>query len=213
MTLPETTVAEMGAILARYPRPRSALMPMLHLVQSVEGYLSDESIAYVAELAGVTPAEATAVASFYTMYTRKAQGRHHIGVCTNALCAILGGDALWEALSDHVGVGNHETTDDGALTLERIECQAACTHAPVLTANWEFVDNVTIEQAKEIADTLRADGVVTSTRGPVVQPLADVRRVFAGFDDGLAGDGGSADAIMRAGTDHAKAAADAAKEA
>ena len=213
MPLTETTYEELLAIVARYPRPRSALMPMLHLVQSAEGHLSDESIETVAALGGVTPAEANAVASFYTMYVRKPQGRHHIGVCTNTLCAILGGDALWSALSEHVGLGSGETTPDGRLTLERIECQAACTHAPVLTANWEFVDNVTIERAKEIADTLLADGEVASTRGPdVVRPLAEVRRVFAGFDDGLAGEGGSADAIMRAGTDQARQA-DTTKEA
>ena len=141
------------------------------------------------------------------------QGRHHIGVCTNTLCAVLGGDAIWASLTEHLGVGHDETTADGKLTLERIECQAACTHAPVLTANWEFVDNVSIEQAKEIADTLRADGAVASTRGPsAVRPLAEVRRVFAGFDDGLAGEGVAADAIMRAGTDLA-ASADSAKEA
>ena len=211
MSLTDSTQDEMRAIMARYPRPRSALMPLLHLVQSVEGHLSDESLAAVAELVGVTPAETTAVASFYTMYVRKDQGRHHIGVCTNTMCAVLGGDALWSALSEHVGVGSGETTADGALTLERIECQAACTHAPVLTANWEFVDNVTIAQAKDIADTLRADGDVASTRGPaVVRPLSEVRRVFAGFDDGLGGEGVSADSIMRAGADLARA--DAAKE-
>ena len=204
-TLTETTREEMRAILARYPRPRSALMPLLHLVQSVEGRLSDESIAEVAELVGVTPVEATAVASFYTMYSRRPQGRNHLGVCTNTLCAVLGGDAVWESLSDHLGVGHHETTPDGEITLERIECQAACTHAPVLTANWEYVDNVTVERAKEIADALRTGGDVTSTRGPRVRPLAEVQRVLAGFDDGLAGDGGGADTIMRAGTDRAAA--------
>jgi NADH-quinone oxidoreductase subunit E len=213
MSSSDALQGELLAIVARYPRPRSALMPMLHLVQSAEGHLSDESIETVAALGGVTPAEANAVASFYTMYVRQPQGRHHIGVCTNTLCAILGGDALWSALTEHVGVGSGGTTPDGRLTIERIECQAACTHAPVLTANWEFVDNVTIERAKEIADTLRADGEVASTRGPdVVRPLADVRRVFAGFDDGLAGEGGSADAIMRAGTDQARQA-DTTKEA
>lgn len=212
MSSSDALQGEMRTVVARYPRPRSALMPLLHLVQSAEGYLSDESIETVATLAGVTPAEANAVASFYTMYVRQPQGRHHLGVCTNTLCAVLGGDALWSALSDHLGVGHGETTADGALTLERIECQAACTHAPVLTANWEFVDNVTIEQAKEIADTLRADGEVASTRGPVVQPLNEVRRVLAGFYDGLGNEGVAADAIMRAGTDRARQV-DSAKEA
>ncbi len=202
----DATRAEMAEILTRYPKPRSALMPMLHLIQSVDGYLSDEGIAEVAELAGVTPAEATAVASFYTMYTRKAQGRNHLGVCTNTLCAVLGGDAVWAALSEHVGVGHGETTADGSLTLERIECQAACTYAPVITANWEFVDDVTVERAKEVADALRSGGEVVSTRGPVVPELADTRRIFAGFDDGLAGHGPAADAVMRAGTDLARAA-------
>lgn len=203
-TLTGTTGEEAQAILARYPRPRSALMPLLHLVQSVDGSLSEESIAEVAELVGVTAAEATAVASFYTMYSRKPLGRHHIGVCTNTMCAVLGGDAVWEGLTEHLGVGHNQTTPDGAITLERIECQAACTHAPVLTANWEYVDNVTVERAKEIADTLRADGDVESTRGPKVRRLADAQRTVAGFEDGLEGEGGGADAVMRAGTELAK---------
>lgn len=205
MTWDDSTREQAQEILARYPRPRSALMPLLHLVQAVEGHLSEESIAEVADLVGVTPVEATAIATFYTMYSREPQGRHHIGVCTNTLCAVLGGDAVWSALCDHLGVGNHGTTADGKVTLERIECQAACTHAPVMTANWEFVDKVTVERAKEVADSLRADLPVESTRGPVVRPLAEVRRVFAGFDDGLAGEGGGADAVMRAGTDVAGA--------
>jgi NADH-quinone oxidoreductase subunit E len=200
-TLTDSTRQEMQEILARYPRPRSALMPLLHLVQSIEGHLSDQSIEEVAALVGVAPVEATAVASFYTMYSREPQGRNHIGVCTNTLCAVLGGDAVWSALTEHLGVDNHGTTPDGEVTLERIECQAACTHAPVLTANWEFIDKVTVERAKEVADALRSGTPVESTRGPRVAPLAEVQRLLAGFEDGRADEGGAPDAIMRAGTD------------
>ncbi len=110
MSSTDTLNEEMLAIVARYPRPRSALMPMLHLVQSSRATCPTRASSRWPRSAGVTPAEANAVASFYTMYVREPQGRHHIGVCTNTLCAILGGDALWSALSEHVGIGHGETT-------------------------------------------------------------------------------------------------------
>lgn len=189
MPLTDTTREQLREIIARYPRPRSALMPMLHLVQAEEGYVTPAGIELCAEELGLTAAEVSAVASFYTMYKRRPIGDYHVGVCTNTLCAILGGDAIFSALKDHLGVGNDETTSDGVITLEHIECNAACDYAPVMTVNWEFMDNMTPESARALVDGLAAGEEVRSTRGPNVRSFREVERVLAGFPDGLAGEG------------------------
>ena len=158
--------ADAAQIIARYPRPRSALLPLLHLVQSEEGYVSEDGIAYCAAKFGLTEAEVTAVVSFYTMYKRRPVGDYHVGVCTNTLCAIMGGDQIFAELKDHLGVGNDETTPDGKVQLEHVECNAACDYAPVVMVNWEFFDNQTPESARQLVDDLRAGNQVSPTRGP-----------------------------------------------
>ena len=165
MALTENTRAEMMDLAARYPQARSALLPMLHLVQSEDGYVTGEGIEMCAQVLGLTTAEVKAVASFYTMFKDQPVGEYHIGVCINPGCGILGGDAIWETLSGDLGVGHDEVTEDGKISLERIECQAACTHAPVMTANWEFMDNMTPESARQLVADLRAGREVRSTRG------------------------------------------------
>ena len=107
--------ADAAAIIARYPQDRSALLPMLHLVQSEDGYVSPRGIAFCASTLGLTTAEVSAVATFYTQYKRHPNGEYTVGVCTNTLCAVMGGDAIWEHLSDHLGVGHDETTADGII--------------------------------------------------------------------------------------------------
>jgi len=199
MAISETTRAQMREVLVGYPRKRSALMPLLHLAQADEGYISQDGIAAVAEMIDLTEAEVTAVSTFYTMYLKRESGRVRVGVCINSLCAVLGGDAIWDSLVDHCGVGNHQTTDDGAVTLERIECQAACTHAPVMTANWEFLDDMTVEKARQVVDDVRAGRPVHSTRGPVVRTFADAERTIAGIDDGLTAEGEIRDDRVLAG--------------
>jgi NADH-quinone oxidoreductase subunit E len=184
MTSPDATMAQMREIVERYPRPRSAVMPLLHLLQSRDGSVTSGAVDDVAELLGMSRAEVTAVATFYTMYLRQPGGKYRVGVCTNSLCAILGGDQIWESLVDYVGVGNLETTDDGLISLERIECQAACTHAPVMTLNWEFLDNQTPASARDVVDKVRAGEPVASTRGPQVIPeISAVGRSLAGVED------------------------------
>ena len=126
----EATREEMRQIAARYPQARSALLPMLHLVQSVEGRVTPAGIEACAEILGLTEAEVSGVATFYTMYKRRPVGEYHVGVCTTALCAIMGGDEVYATLQDHLGIGNDETTEDGKITLEHVECNAACDFAP-----------------------------------------------------------------------------------
>ncbi len=192
MSLDDTTRGELRDIAARYPEPRSGLLPMLHLVQSVEGYVTAEGIEVCADILGLSQADVSGVATFYTMYKRRPMGEHHVGVCTNTLCAVMGGDAIFQRLKEHLDVGNDETTDDGKVTLEHIECNAACDFAPVLMVNWEFFDNQTMESAVELVDELRAGQAVRSTRGATITSWREAERVLAGFEDGLVDEGPAA---------------------
>jgi NADH-quinone oxidoreductase subunit E len=171
-------------------RARSALLPMLHLVQSVQGYVSQAGIEFCADQLGLTNAEVTAVTTFYTMYKRKPCGEHLVSVCTNTLCAALGGDAIYRGLAEHLGDGRsplrHEETagtpgDVGSITLEHAECLAACDLGPVLQVNYEYYDNQTPQSAVELVDALRRGERPSPTRGA---PLTDLRTVcleLAGF--------------------------------
>ncbi len=191
-----------GAILARYPKKRSAILPLLHLVQSEDGYVSPDGIAFCAETLNVGPAEVSAVATFYTQFRRRPAGEYHIGVCTNPLCALMGGDEIWEALSDYVARDKTGTTRDGKVSLERIECNAACDYAPVVMINWEYFDNQTPESVKAIVDDLRAGKDVKPTRGAdKVCTFKEVSRILAGFGDGRANEGPSAGPASLAGLD------------
>jgi NADH-quinone oxidoreductase subunit E len=177
-------------IIARYPKPRSALLPLLHLVQSEEGYISEHGIQLCADLLGITPAQVTGVVTFYTQYKQHPVGEYHVGVCINSLCAIMGGDQIWRELSEYVGVGHDEATEDGKVSLERIECNAACDYAPVMMVNWEFFDDMTPAKAKQLVDDLRAGKQVAPTRGAdSVCTWKQASRVLAGFNDGRAGEG------------------------
>ncbi|MFF1689184.1 MULTISPECIES: NADH-quinone oxidoreductase subunit NuoE [unclassified Streptomyces] len=170
-------------IIARYPGSRSALLPLLHLVQSEEGHVTRTGMQFCADTLGLTTAEVTAVATFYTMYRRKPSGDYQVGVCTNTLCAVMGGDAIFEALQEHLGVGNGGTTEDGKVTLEHIECNAACDFAPVVMVNWEFFDNQTVGSAKRLVDDLRAGAEVEPTRGAPLCTYKETARILAGFPD------------------------------
>ncbi len=182
--------ADFAEVMARYPEKRSALLPMLHLVQSVDGYVTGRGIELCAELLELTTAEVSGVATFYTQYKRHPNGEYTVGVCTNTLCAIMGGDEIFDAVSEHLGVGHDETTADGKITLERVECNAACDYAPVVMANWEFFDNQTPSSTIELVEDLRAGTPVAPTRGPSrVCTFKQVSRVLAGFPDGLADEG------------------------
>jgi NADH-quinone oxidoreductase subunit E len=202
--LDAATYAELREIAARYPQARSGLLPMLHLVQSVEGQVTSRGIEACAEILDISAAEVSGVATFYTMYKRRPVGDYHVGVCTNTLCAIMGGDLIFERLKDHLDVGNDETTEDGRITLEHVECNAACDFAPVMTVNWEFMDNMTPESAVRLVDDLRSGAEVHSTRGPRLCTWREAERVLAGFPDDLADEGPSAGPASLVGRDIAR---------
>jgi len=184
---------EAAEIISRYPRPRSALMPLLHLVQAEEGHVSGEGIEFCADQLGLSVAEVTAVVTFYTMYKRQPVGDYHVGVCTNTLCAVMGGDQIFAELREHLGVGNEETTPDGKISLEHVECNAACDYAPVVMVNWEFFDNMTPQSARALVDDLCAGRDVSPDRGPTrLCTWREASRILAGYPDGQAGEGPAA---------------------
>jgi NADH-quinone oxidoreductase subunit E len=197
--------ADAAEIIGRYPKPRSALMPLLHLVQADEGYVSADGISFCAEQLGLTEAEVTAVASFYTMFKREPVGEYHVGVCTNSLCAVMGGDAIFADLQEYLEVSSDETTPDGKVSLEHVECNAACDYAPVVMVNWEFFDGMTPRSARDLVDGLRTGADVAPTRGaPRLCTWKQASRILAGFPDGQATGGHTAGDASLAGLRKAK---------
>jgi NADH-quinone oxidoreductase subunit E len=182
--------AKAQELIARYPMSRSALLPMLHLVQSVQGYVSQEGIAFCAKQLDLSDAEVSAVATFYTMYKRKPCGEHLVSVCTNTLCAAMGGDAIYKRLQTHLGsesepLGHNETAgtpnEPGSITLEHAECLAACDLAPVIQVNYEYFDNQTEDKAVALVDALQAGKKPAPTRGAPLSSFKGAELQLAGF--------------------------------
>ena len=192
--LDDKTLDELREIAGRYPEKRSGLLPMLHLTQSEQGKVTPEAIEACAEILEISAAEVSGVATFYTMYKRHAVGDFHVGVCTNTLCAVMGGDEIFTRLKEHLEIGNDEVAekrkgDQHSVSLEHVECNAACDYAPVVMVNWEFMDNQTPESAVQMVESLRAGDEVRSTRGPSICTWRQAERVLAGFPDGLVDEG------------------------
>ncbi|MBE9374914.1 NADH-quinone oxidoreductase subunit NuoE [Saccharopolyspora sp. HNM0983] len=189
--------AQAREIIDRYPESRSALLPMLHLVQSVQGHVSREGVHFCAEQLALSPAEVSAVATFYTMYKRAPCGQHLVSVCTNTLCAALGGDEIYRALGEHLGVGHEETAGEpgaeGSITLEHAECLAACDLGPVLQVNYEYYDNQTAQQALDLVRALQRGEKPPPSRGRALSDFRSAERELAGFpDESAESDGPSA---------------------
>jgi len=141
-------------IIARYPRKRSATIPLCHLAQEQDGWLSDDAMEHVAELVGATPAEVRGVASFYEMFKLHPVGKYVVGVCTNISCMLLGGEELLQHCSAKLGVKPGGTTPDGKFTLEETECLAACTEAPMLQVNYRYFHKITHEGFDALVEDL-----------------------------------------------------------
>jgi NADH-quinone oxidoreductase subunit E len=196
--------ADAAEITGRYPKARSALLPLLYLVQAEEGYVSTDGIRFCAQVLGITETEVRGVSTFYTMYKHEPAADFQVGVCTNTTCAIMGGDQIYAELAEHLGGpdaaeeaahGHHDIKSaDGKVGLGRLECNAACDYAPVIMVNWEFFDNQTPDSARQLVDDLRADSEgVRPTRGPGrLCTWKQANRILAGFGDGQAADGPSA---------------------
>ncbi|SNQ50958.1 NADH-quinone oxidoreductase subunit E [Frankia canadensis] len=195
MAFSPQTHAAAAEIIARYPagRSRSALLPLLHLVQAEQGCVTTEGVTFCAETLGLTAAEVGAVATFYTMYKRRPVGDYLVSVCTNLSCALLGGDDVYARVAELLGIGHDETTPDGRITLEHAECLAACDYAPVMTVNYEFYDQVDPDGAERIVEGLQAGERPAPSRGGPLCSFAEISRQLAGLPDprpeGVAGPG------------------------
>jgi NADH-quinone oxidoreductase subunit E len=154
--LSSENVARAHEIIRRYPRPRSALIPLLHLAQEQEGWVSPEAMEHIAELLGLTAAEVLGTCSFYEMFKREPVGRYVVNVCTSISCHLLGGDELLHHVEERLGVSGGGTTPDGRFSVNHVECIAACTEAPCLQVNYRYFHKVTPEAADALLDDLAA---------------------------------------------------------
>jgi len=161
-------------IIARYPRPKSALVPLLHLAQEQDGFVTREAMVHIGELVGVTSAEVYGTASFYEMFRFEPVGKYLINICGTMSCALMGAHELMHRAEEKLGVKAGGTTSDGLITLAHAECQAACTEAPCLQVNYRYRYRVTPEQVEQLIDDLRAGRLADEI--PAHGTLARVRQ-------------------------------------
>ncbi len=142
-------------ILVRYPRKRSATIPLLHLAQEQDGYVSDEAMVHIGELVGSTPAEVLGTCSFYEMFKREPVGKYVINICSNISCQLNGGEELLHHAEQTLGIHSGSTTKDGLFTVEDVECIAACTEAPALQVNYRYFHKISHAEFDQLIEDLR----------------------------------------------------------
>jgi NADH-quinone oxidoreductase subunit E len=191
--LSDANVSVAREIIGRYPRPKSALIPLLHLAQEENGWISDESMRQIAELLGLEPAEVYGTATFYEMFKFEPVGRYCINICTNISCQLLGAWELLEHAEENLGIRAGSTTDDGVFTLEDVECIAACTEAPALQVNYRYRYKVTNDDFDTLVDDL-ADGRIDDE----IPPFGTLARVRQRTTDRWANTGAEAQAKVDA---------------
>jgi NADH-quinone oxidoreductase subunit E len=175
---------EARTILARYPegRHRSSIMPLLYLAQSVEGQVTQDAMKEVAGLIGITAAEVSAVATFYTMLRLRPTGKHVVTVCTNLACALRGAKDVYEAAHVAAGIAHGaEMSEDALISLHEEECLAACEHAPVVAIDFAYHDDVTPERMDELIGALKAGSPPAPSRGPAMRDFRQASRFLAGL--------------------------------
>ena len=143
-------------IIGRYPRAKSATIPLLHLAQEQDGYVADDAMEHIAELVGTTPAQVLGTCSFYEMFKREPVGTYLVNICTNISCQIMGGEELLHHAEHSLGIKSGSTTADGMFTIEDVECIAACTEAPCLQVNYRYFHKITTDEFDELITDLRA---------------------------------------------------------
>ena len=148
---------EIQEFAARYPDPRSAVMPALRAAQERYGWLTPESLREVAEALDLTPAYCKGVASFYDMYHLQPVGRHSVEVCTNLACALVGAQRVVEAFEQELGIAPGETTEDGAVTFRMIECAGGCGYAPVVVVDGRYREPLPADDVPALVEELRAE--------------------------------------------------------
>lgn len=165
-------------MIARYPVPKSALIPLLHVAQEQDGYVADDAMEHIAELVGVTAAEVVGTCTFYEMFKRHHVGKYVLNMCTNISCLLLGGEELLAHAEERLGIRAGGTTDDGMFTIEDAECIAACTEAPCLQVNYRYFGRLDPDSFDELIADLRA-GTGAAAQVPDHGTLATVRQHLA----------------------------------
>lgn len=156
-------------IVAKYPNSRSATLPLLFLVQSIEGYVTEDGMREVAEILGLTPAQVLASASFYTMLKKRPQGEYLVSICRNISCTHLGARRVIARAEEALGVAAGETTEDGRFSLEAAECLGTCDGAPSMQINYEDFYKVTPDDVVELIEKLKSGESVSSVRGEPIK--------------------------------------------
>jgi NADH-quinone oxidoreductase subunit E len=154
VVISDETRARIDSEIARYPEPRGAMLPALHLIQKEHGFISEESAAELAEIFGLRPIDVAEVISFYNMFYDRPQPRHHVHVCTNLPCSLRGARTVLRRLESHLGVEAGEATADGRVVLGHDECLGACAYAPMMRVDGQYHENLDVEKAKAILDGL-----------------------------------------------------------
>ncbi|MBI4594754.1 MAG: NADH-quinone oxidoreductase subunit NuoE [Candidatus Tectomicrobia bacterium] len=157
MEFSQETKEKFTKILEKYPVTEAALLPTLHLAQKEFGYLSTESMDYVAQLLGLPPVRVYGVASFYTMFNRKPVGKYHIQVCTNLSCSLMGAEEMVKHLENRLHIKMGQTSADGKFTLSSVECLGSCGTAPMMQINDLYYENLTSERIDQIVAQLEAN--------------------------------------------------------
>ena len=155
--LSEENLRIANEIIDRYPIRKSALIPLLHLAQEQEGWVTDEAMNHIAEIIGITPAEVLGTCSFYEMFKRQPNGEYQVNICHGISCHLLGADQLIQHAEETLGIREGETTTDGKFTLEGVECIAACTEAPCMQVNYRYQNQVTESQFDELVQQIQAE--------------------------------------------------------
>ena len=166
--------AQADELIARYPQSRSAMLPLLYLVQSAEGHVTQDGMREVGELLGLSTAEVQAVATFYTMYKREPTGKWLVSVCTNVSCALVGAREVFQRAEAEAG---------GEVTVEEVECLGACDAAPVVQVNYCNYDRLGPDDVADLIGKLRAGEVPAPARGPKPVPHDETARILAGMGD------------------------------
>jgi len=155
---PDARLAEIKALVARYPAPQSALLPVLHMAQQDFGYLSMEVQQMVADVLGLRLMAVREVVTFYTMFREQPCGKYLLEVCTNASCMLNGANELVEYACESLGIKVGETTPDGMFTVTEVECAGACAGAPVVQVNNIYHEQVDAAHMDEVISQARAEG-------------------------------------------------------
>ena len=168
--LKEKYNAEIEDVLSRYPVRRSAVLPLLHLAQKEEGYVSEAAMKEIAGILRLTPPQVYEVVTFYTMLQLKPIGRFHIQVCKSLMCALVGSDTLIGWLKTRLGIGPGETTSDGLFTISTVECLASCGTGPMMQVNDDYYEGITETKLDRILADLMRDGTSSLKSGPFMLP-------------------------------------------